>query len=193
MCGRYYIPEGNEFSDIDEMLMQIRTIYKDSPILPQMKQGEIFPTDIVPVITNEAPRLMKWGFEGFGGKGLVINARAETVSEKPMFRKQFASSRCLLPASNYYEWKKDGTKKTKYSIWQNEPIYMAGLFQLDEQFQLPLFVILTRAASPELSFIHERMPVILPKDLREKWLENKLGAQELMDIPNGKFEYESVG
>jgi putative SOS response-associated peptidase YedK len=193
MCGRYYIPDENGFADIGEMMRQLKIFYKDSPLLSQMKQGEIFPTDIVPAITNTAPQLMKWGFEGFGGKGLIINARAETVSEKPMFRKQFAAQRCLLPAANYFEWKKDGTKKQKYSIRQKEPIYMAGLYQLDEISQLPLFVILTRAASTELSFLHDRMPVILPRDMREKWLDCKINAQELMNIPEGKFEYESVG
>jgi len=193
MCGRYYIPDENDFSDIGEMIRQLKIYYKDSPLLTQMKQGEIFPTDIVPAITNAAPQLMKWGFEGFGGKGLIINARAETVSEKPMFRKSFNAQRCLIPAAYYFEWKKDGAKKQKYAIRQNEPIYMAGLYQLDEISQLPLFVIMTRAASAELSIIHERMPVILPQDIREKWLDCKISAQELMNISSGKFEFESVG
>ena len=193
MCGRYYIPEESDFSDISEMIRQLKLHYKDSPVLPEMKLGEIFPSDIVPAVTKDSQELMKWGFPGFGGKGLVINARAETVNEKPMFKKKFEAQRCLLPAGYYFEWKTDGAKKQKYAIRQKEPIYMAGLFKLDESSKVPLFVILTRSASSELDFIHNRMPVIMPKDMREQWLNYKIGAKELLQIPSGKFEYENVG
>jgi len=193
MCGRYYIPEENDFSDISEMIRQLKLNYKDSLVLPEMKLGEIFPSDIVPAITKDSPELMKWGFSGFGGKGLIINARAETVNEKPMFKKKFAAQRCLLPAGNYFEWKTDGAKKQKYAIRQKESIYMAGLYQIDESSKVPLFVIITRPASSELDFIHNRMPVILPKDLREMWLDCKVDDKELLQISSGKFEYESIG
>ncbi len=193
MCGRYYIPEGHEFADINAMLDLIKSSYVGTAALAQMKQGEIFPTDIVPIITQEAPKLMKWGFEGFGGKGRIINARLETAAEKPMFKKPFAAQRCLVPAAYYFEWKKDGAKKEKFAIKQSQPIYMAGLWQMEQSDSHPLFVILTREASPELRFIHDRMPVILPKQERENWLSGKMSAKETAEYSEEHFSFESVG
>ena len=193
MCGRYYIPEGHEFADINAMLDLIKSSYVGTAAIAQMKKGEIFPTDIVPIITVEAPKLMKWGFEGVGGKGRIINARLETAAEKPMFKKAFSSQRCLVPASYYFEWKKDGSKKEKFAIKQPEPIYMAGLWQMAKSDSLPLFVILTREASPDIKFIHDRMPVILPKQERENWLLGKTGAKEIAEYSEEHFSFESVG
>lgn len=192
MCGRYYIPEGHEFADINAMLDLIKSAYAGSATLTQMKQGEIFPTDIVPVITLEAPKLMKWGFEGFKGKGPIINARLETAAEKPMFKKSFSAQRCLIPAAYYFEWKKDGSKKQKYAIKKAEPIYMAGLWQAAEPDTVPLFVILTREASPDIQFIHDRMPVILPKEAHESWLSGKTDVQETVQYSDEHFSFESA-
>ena len=192
MCGRYYIPEGNEYADINSILDLIKRAYIGSPALAKMKQGEVFPTEIVPVITHEAPQLMKWGFEGFNNKGLIINARLETAAEKPMFKMPFSSQRCLIPAGYYYEWKKDGTKKQKFAIKQKKAIYMAGLYQISESEPLPLFVILTREASPDIRFIHDRMPVILSKEGQEKWLSGEMNAQEMSAYSEESFAYESV-
>jgi len=193
MCGRYYIPEGNEFSDINSLLDFVNKAYKGSSTLSKMKTGEVFPADIAPIITKDSPMLMKWGFEGFNGKGLIINARLETAAEKPMFRKEFSAQRCLIPAGNYFEWKKDGAKKEKYLIRQSGALYMAGLWRLPQDKDQPLFVILTRPAIPELGFIHDRMPVILPNNAREDWLSGRLGSHELRELENGQFFFESVG
>jgi len=193
MCGRYYIPEGNEFADINSILDFVNKAYKGSSALSKMKTGEVFPADIAPIITKDSPKLMKWGFEGFNGKGLIINARLETAAEKPMFRREFSSQRCLIPAGNYFEWKKDGAKKEKYLIRQSGTLYMAGLWQLPEAESLPLFVILTRPAIPEIGFIHDRMPVILPNNALEDWLSGRLGARELRELESGQLFFESVG
>ena len=193
MCGRYYIPEGHEFADINAMLALIKSSYVGTAALAQMKRGEIFPTDIVPIITQEAPKLMQWGFEGFGGKAKIINARLETAADKPMFRTAFASNRCLVPASHYFEWKKDGAKKEKFAIKKSEPIYMAGLWYKQSGDSVPLFVILTREASPELKFIHDRMPVILPKEERDSWLSGNSNAKQIAECSEEHFTFESVG
>ncbi|MBP8641290.1 MAG: SOS response-associated peptidase [Oscillospiraceae bacterium] len=192
MCGRYYIPEGNEYADINSILDLIKRAYTGSPALAKMKQGEIFPTEIVPVITKEAPQLMKWGFVGFNGKGLVINARLETAAEKPMFKMPFSSHRCLIPAGYYYEWKKEGSQKQKFAIMQKDPIYMAGLYQIVEAESLPLFVILTREASSDIRFIHDRMPVILSKEVRDKWLSGQLNVQQTTEYSEERFTYDRV-
>ena len=101
MCGRYYldIEMGRDIKDIIE---EIKQIYRNRSELKEMQSGEIFPTDIVPIIISGRPVLMKWGFSRYDGKGQIINARLETAAEKPTFRKAFMEHRCLIPASYFF-------------------------------------------------------------------------------------------
>ena len=101
MCGRYYIPDGIDI--IDVIIEAIREKHKDSKLLGIMKMGEVFPTEIAPAITAVSPQLMQWGFSGFAGKGIIINARLESADTKPKFRWAFNSQRCLVPAGWYFE------------------------------------------------------------------------------------------
>lgn len=190
MCGRYYIPDGIDI--IDVIIESIRENYNSSKQLEQMKLGEVFPTDVAPVVTAVSPQLMQWGFSGFGSKGIIINARFESVDTKPMFKRAFNSQRCLVPAGWYFEWKKEGTKKEKYAIRGKEPLFMAGLYQTEADEELPRFVILTRPASPELAFIHDRMPVILPQAIQKDWLNCKIGLEQLSESTTGALVCESL-
>lgn len=192
MCGRFYIPPEDDDSGFEAILEQVKRVFNGSPSLSEMKRGEIYPTDIVPVVTDKAAVLMKWGFSRFDGKGQVINARLETADEKPMFKKAYDSRRCLIPASHYFEWKKDGVHKTKYAIGTGAPIYMAGLFRYEPDTLLPLFVILTRPAAPELAFIHDRMPVIIPEPIRHNWLREPVGANELLELSEVTLQYKEA-
>ena len=70
---------------------------------------------------------------------------------------------------------------------------MAGFYCIEEPSQLPLFVIMTRPALPELAFIHERMPVIIPKQECRSWLKGDLGSRELSELSPGSFDFEGVG
>ncbi len=179
MCGRYFIETDAEETTVKDILDEVNEKYKDTPELSQMSNGEIFPTNIVPVITTDEPVLMKWGFPRFDGKGQIINARLETADEKPMFRKAFAGQRCLVPASYYFEWETIGTKKKKYAIGLKKAIFMAGLYRLDSTSKFPLFVILTQPAARDIAFIHERMPVILAEEYHKGWLSGSNGIQEI--------------
>lgn len=203
MCGRYYIPEDDDDSGFQEILAYINEKYKDSPALSEMKRGEIFPTNIVPVLTGTSPALMKWGFSRFDGMGQVINARLESAEEKPMFKKAFSTRRCLIPASHYYEWRKEeGGKKVKYAIAQcssqegehrrSEPLYLAGMYQSESDSPVPQFVILTRPASPDISMIHDRMPVILTREQQIKWLSEGIDTKELLETPVEKLMYDNA-
>lgn len=126
MCGRYCLYEdGNE---------ELRKILDRAE--GEFKIGEIFPTDKAPIILEKSgvlkPEAVVWGFPRFRGKGVVINARAETVPEKPMFRRSFDTKRCVIPSSGFFEWSHDG-QKTKYnSIFLNQksstwPVYIRTL------------------------------------------------------------------
>lgn len=192
MCGRFYIPPEDDDSGFEAILEQVRKIFKDSPALDVMKRGEIFPTEIVPVVTEQEPVLMKWGFSRFDGKGMIINARLETADEKPMFKKAYCSGRCLIPAAHYFEWRKDGALKTKYAIGTGAPIYMAGLYKNEPDAPLPLFVILTRPAAPGISFIHDRMPVVVPEHIRYKWLTEPVGSAELLAASAQNLTYKEA-
>lgn len=192
MCGRYFIASEEEELAIKEILEDIKEKYKDTPELFHMKTGEIFPTDVVPVMTAGEPMLMKWSYPRYDGKGQVINARLETAAEKPMFRHSFKSKRCLIPASWYFEWGIQGTAKQKYAIGLGETIFMAGLYRMDDNETLPRFVILTQPAAPKIEFIHHRMPVILTKDYHKPWLDNQLDTQELMENTLDSLQYEPI-
>lgn len=192
MCGRYYLDPGEEDPQVQELLEKVKQKYKDTPELAQMKTGEIFPTEIVPVITAASPQLMQWGFSRFGGKGEIINARLETVAEKPMFRKAFFEHRCLIPASYFFEWEKKGMIKQKYALGSNELIYLAGVYRMEKESTVPRFVILTRPAAPEIAFIHDRIPVILPKEMHQAWFSGPLEEEDVLARSTERLKYRVV-
>ena len=169
MCGRYYIDISDaELQEIVRSIEENRDSYEQ---LTFKTGGEIFPTDIVPVQTGVGRYdLMKWGFTGFNGKP-VINARSETAFEKPMFRESILERRCLAPASGYYEWKKEGGRKTKYRLFiPHTPMYLAGCWRQERGNGLYTFVILTRPAPECIAIIHDRTPVIIAPDRISVWL-----------------------
>lgn len=106
----------------------------------------------------------------------LINARAETVAEKPSFRKPFRERRCLVLADGYYEWKREGTRKQPYHIRLNSghPFAFAGLWDRwtgEDGKTLESCTILTTTPNERLVSIHDRMPVILPAGAYEPWLD----------------------
>jgi putative SOS response-associated peptidase YedK len=170
MCGRYYIAiSDDELRDIGEEAEKLVNAFNEP--IPLKTRGEIFPTDVVPVQTGKNRFVpMKWGFTGYNKKA-VINARSETVLEKPMFKKPMLESRCLIPASGYYEWRRAEGEKIKYQFYAPEgPVFFAGCYRQEAGSPLRNFVILTRQAVNGLEAFHDRMPVIIPAGLREKWL-----------------------
>ncbi len=185
MCGRYYTADDD---------LEIQSILAALGHDERIHTGEIFPTNVVPVLAEGGkPRLMQWGFARYNGGGKVINARSETAAEKNMFSKAMRECRCLLPASYYFEWQRSGsTKKQKFAISlpEKETLYMAGLYREEKDQPLPVFVILTQDAAPSVSDIHDRMPVILPKAVQSLWINSDdagqlmgLAAQDLQTVP----------
>ena len=178
MCGRYYIREEDSASDLQEIMDQLN---RKGQIV---KTGEIFPSDTVPVIANSKsmqpiPFAMPWGFTMPDGQ-LIINARSETAAEKPMFRDGMQQRRCLLPASHYFEWEKRQREKIKYAIKSSgsDMLFMAGLYRIEGN--IARFTILTRTPADNISFIHDRMPVILPKEAMNDWLNPKYAAVDVI-------------
>lgn len=190
MCARYYITEDNDSPDLKDIIEAVRQINISSEI---KTAGEIFPADTVPVIANSRklephPFAMKWGYRTSSG-GLIINARSETASIKPMFRDGIAQRRCIIPANCYFEWEKQGHNKIKYAIRSDHSsaIYMAGLYRMENG--RPVFTILTRTPADPIAFIHDRMPVIFPKDLISDWLNPRYTANELLQHADLSVSY----
>jgi len=178
MCGRYFIAiDEDELRDIGEEAKRIASAFSE---LANLKtRGEIFPTDVVPVQTGRRRyEPMKWGFVSYDKK-TIINARSETALDKPMFKRSMLESRCLVPASSYFEWKKEDGKKIKYEFYvPGGPVFFAGCFRQERGSGLRHFVILTRQAVNGLEEFHDRMPVIIPRESAESWLYETPDALE---------------
>ena len=185
MCCRYYL------KDADPELAPILAAAERSPLLerfhrarpvPLARAGEVCPSGLAPVLATTRqlrPGVfpMAWGFHAPGRKAPIINARVETAFEKPTFQAAWRQHRCAVPASWYFEWQHtpapDGksTVATKYAI-QPQGVtltWLCGLYRIEAG--LPQFVILTGPASEDVAPIHDRMPVILPQDAVQAWID----------------------
>lgn len=176
MCGRY-----TQTSDPAKLAQRFHL----EPPGPELsRRYNIAPTQDAPVVANDDPkrlRLMRWGLIPAWAKDAaignrMINARAETLAEKPSFKKPFERRRCLVLADGFYEWRVvAGRAKipVRIVLKSREPFVFAGLWDLwrgPEGRELATFTIITTQANEILKPIHDRMPVILrPKD-EEMWL-----------------------
>lgn len=199
MCGRFNMNSEDDAEEMRRIVAEINRRYQNTPERAQMRSGEIFPTNVVPVLSpgrggGTGAFLMKWGFKPFKGSGVIINARSETAEEKPMFSKAMRERRCVVPAQNYFEWEGHRQGKQKYAIRTAEGslCYMAGLYRYEEDARLPAFVILTRAASPDVRFIHDRMPVLLNAGDVGAWLNAGQGGMWIEQHALSRVEYEAV-
>ena len=176
MCGRFFV--ATDDPELEDIILALeRESERMGRKLPPIRRGEVFPTNHAAVQAGKGKNpyaQMQWGFKHFKGTGVIINARSETAGEKPTFRKPLQESRCLIPATCYYEWQTDGNKKTRNIMRdpKERRIYMAGLFRQESEVDVPRFVILTRAAAVQIRSIHDRMPVILDAAGREEWLSD---------------------
>lgn len=180
MCGRYTLFSYEEYQDLRRIIELAQQKAAGFPV----KTGVVSPTDLAPVILGYGGKAVvhtaAWGFPGYGGKGVIINARAETAAEKPLFRQALLSSRCAVPATGFYEWNRV-KEKYLFRLSQNEELYLAGLWQtFDGQRR---YTILTTEPNESVRPVHSRMPVILPKTMVRTWLSDPDAARELLRNP----------
>jgi putative SOS response-associated peptidase YedK len=176
MCGRFVI------TSPPAALRQIFG-YIEQPNFPP--RHNIAPTQPIPVVIVENGarhfRLMRWGLLPGWVKDprkftLLINARAETVLEKPAFRNAMKRRRCLIPADGYYEWHAADGRKRPYFIHRRDgqPIGLAGLAETwigPNGEELDTVAIVTAAASADLSVLHHRVPVTIAPGEFDRWLD----------------------
>ncbi len=180
MCGRYALK-----TSVPE-IARILGAESNAEFAPSYN---VAPSRHVPVCRTSVEgkrelNLLRWGLVPHWAKEIndryrMINARAETVADKPAFREPFRQRRCLVPADGYFEWKAGPERKQPYFIHRNDdsPVFLAGLWDRWEKGQdgsLDSFAIVTTSASERLSSVHDRMPVILDPDDHEAWLNPEL-------------------
>ncbi len=177
MCGRYASSR-----PADDLSAHFEV---DAPVEEALPASyNVAPTDPVYVVLQREEqrqlRVVRWGLVPSWAKdpktgARFINARRETVRDKPAFRAAYARRRCLVPADGYYEWQRhDGGKQPYFlSSTDNAPLAMAGLYEVwksPEGSSLWTCTVLTTEASDELGHIHDRTPVLVPREAWATWL-----------------------
>lgn len=178
MCGRY-TSEGVDVAKLVERFDAEKKLEEFQP------NHNIKPTQSAPtVIEKDGKRelhLMQWGLIPFWAKdpkigNKMFNARSETVGEKPSFKNLFKRKRCLVPATGFYEWKPEGRGKVPYrfTVGDHEVFGFAGLYdswRTPSGEMLYTYTIITTTANELVTHAHDRMPVILPRDKEEAWID----------------------
>ena len=196
MCGRFafYSP-----SEATAALFGANT---STEVVPRYN---IAPTQFVAAVRRDeqdAPELamLRWGLVPFWAKdpsigNRMINARSETVAEKPSFRNAYKKRRCLILADGFYEWRKEGDGKTPYyiSLADGSPFAFAGIWEnwnskeSDESLQST--AIITAAASDFMAQLHQRMPVVVRPEQADRWLAGD--AELLSEVIDNSPEFRA--
>jgi len=177
MCGRFAFYSPSEAT---------AALFGASSTTEVVARYNIAPTQFIAAVRNDEQdtaelAMLRWGLVPSWAKdpsigNRMINARAETVAEKPSFRNAYKKRRCLILADGFYEWRKEGDGKTPYfiSLADGSPFAFAGLWEnwsskeSDESLQTT--AIITTAASDFMAQLHQRMPVVMQPEQAERWL-----------------------
>jgi len=211
MCCRYWMEESPELRPFVERMNQspLADKMRDRLARPLTAAGEVRPTDIVPVVAPDrhfSPAVypMLWGFANPRSGQPLVNCRVETASEKTLWQEAWRKHRCVIPISWYYEWEhlpdpQTGKVKTgqKYMIHPKGCTVscLAGLYRIEEKNGLhyPVFTVLTREASDQVRFIHDRMPVILDRDMVRNWLNPENKPEDMVKQALSEMVFEKAG
>ena len=188
MCGRYTLTSTNE------TLMQRFGVALKEGLTPRYNIAPGQQSVILAAQPQRQARLARFGMDGPHGK-MLINARSETVADKPTFRDAFAASRCLIPASGWFEWqekqsqeKQSRSKEPWYICLTDQRVMgLAGLLFADRQCGTQ-FVIITTAADGQLADLHHRTPLVLPASGWSDWLSGSVSAaSRLLVSPPARY------
>ncbi len=187
MCGRYTI-----FTEPRRLMERFQAEWPDAPWQPRYNAS---PTQPLPVLLNDGTRrirLLRWGLiphwaedPAIGNR--LINARAETLTQRPSFREAFRRRRCLVLADGFYEWQRTPRGRIPYWIGlrDREPFAFAGLWDRWESPEgevIESFTIITTVANERVAPIHDRMPVILLPEHEEIWLDDAAGPRAWQEV-----------
>jgi putative SOS response-associated peptidase YedK len=191
MCGRFAFYSPSEAT---------AALFGASSSVEVEPRYNIAPTQYIAAVREDEQNtrevvMLRWGLVPFWAKdpsigNRMINARAETVAEKPSFRNAYKKRRCLILADGFYEWRKEGDGKTPYyiSLADGSPFAFAGLWEnwtskeSDESLQTT--AIITTDASDFMAQLHQRMPVVMLPEHAERWLNGDMALlSEVIDKP----------
>jgi putative SOS response-associated peptidase YedK len=187
MCGRFTLQPTEAVYERFEISNRLDAL---------VPRYNIAPGQMVPVIIAQGLRrivLMRWGLIPHWAKDektayKMINARVETLTQRPAFRGLLSHHRCLVPASGFYEWQGEGRDKTPYYIYPEDRRYIAfaGLYDVwinAHGEELSTFTIITTEANDFMARLHNRMPVIIGRELEDAWLDPELTkAQDVLNV-----------
>lgn len=189
MCGRYAV-----ISSVGRIAARLGVVpLADRLPADHRPRYNAAPGQPLPVIRADAAgaaiELLRWGLvpgwardPAIGSR--LVNARAETVAEKPSFRAAFRGRRCLVPIDGFYEWQRLGTSRQPwfFAARDAEPLFLAGLWERNTRCGTPLvtFTILTTAANATCSPVHARMPVVLAPAHHERWLDPRAADRDAL-------------
>lgn len=199
MCGRFSLTQTAETIAQAFQLSEI----PDGQLTPRYN---IAPTQLVAAITQENGnptrqlRWLRWGLIPSWAKdskigSRLINARAETLAQKPSFRHAFKRRRCLILADGFYEWKRVGNRKQPYyfQLKNGQPFALAGLWEIwqpREGETIASCAIVTTKANTVMQPIHDRMPAILEPDSYRQWLDSRLTDTDALEPLLKPYESE---
>lgn len=186
MCGRYYLADVKNMRErfgVKDILEWIISRYNIAP-------SQEVPAIITDPLAKRKLVRFRWGLKPYWARDRamaagMINVRAETVDTKPSFRNSFRRRRCLIPANGFYEWQKVGQKKVPFRIgltgW--DLFAFAGLWDswvssAGEKYES--CAIITTTANPLVAQVHDRMPVILPRESEGTWLDGSITDMGLL-------------
>lgn len=184
MCGRYTLK-----TPLDKLVQQLDLTGQSPTLSPNYN---VAPTQNVAAVMNgRRLETLRWGLipswakdDSIGAR--LINARAETVNEKPSFRSAFRRRRCLIPADGFYEWRRvNGGKQPFYiTLRGGEPFVFAGIWESWSGTGEDVLscAIITTTANSLVAEIHERMPVIIPAAAYDDWLDPEIDAHEALAL-----------
>lgn len=184
MCGRYTLK-----TPLDALVKQLDLTGQPPSLSPNYN---VAPTqNVAAVMSGRRLETLRWGLipswakdEGIGAR--LINARTETINEKPAFRSAFRRRRCLIPADGFYEWRRvNGGKQPYYiTLRGGEPFVFAGIWESWSRAEEDVLscAIITTKANPLVAEIHARMPVIIPAAAYDDWLDPEADAHEALAL-----------
>jgi len=184
MCGRY----GFSFGNLEDIYDRWEI---DNEEIAYTASFNIAPTQEAPVVFRASPNhisLVKWGFmpkwmEGKKGARALINARSDGLLTSKTYLKPLQFSRCIVPASFFFEWKNNGSEKVPYCIKIKDEQFFSIAGLLIEQDGVKAYVIITTEPNEIMTDIHNRMPVILNKEDEDYWLSpDNTEAEDLVKL-----------
>ena len=207
MCGRYYfsvdlLDEIRELVEPGDWKLELGLLEKDmhpgdvAPVITirdhavqgyvergsvewgSAERGNVERGNVSPAPVFLGIQKMRWGFKAPGGKGLVFNARSESVLEKRMFRDSVSHRRVAVPVSWFYEWNQSKEKYT-FTREDGQVLFLAGFYSKYEDGDH--FVILTTQANQSMAPVHSRMPLVLERDQVRDWIMDEDGFQGMLE------------